>query len=70
MTELLSSREQLAKAEVSLSSLRAEYSSLQQRERQARSMYEDVLRERKDQNVLLVNLQVHLYRVILYIQSH
>ena len=61
--ELLSSREQLAKTEVSLHSLRAEHASLQQREKQARSMYEDVLRERKNQNMLLVNLQVYVYTV-------
>lgn len=51
-------REHLAKTEVALHSLRAEHGLLQQREKQARMMYEDVLRERKNQNLLLVNLQV------------
>ena len=58
--ELLTAREQAAKMEISLHSLRAEHASLELRERQARGMYEDVLRERKSQNLLLVNLQVML----------
>ena len=56
--ELLLAREHLAKTEVALHTLRAEHANLQQREKQARMMYEDVLRERKNQNLLLVNLQV------------
>ena len=41
--------------------VRAELGSVKEREKQTRSMYDDVLRERKNQNVLLVNLQVLRY---------
>ena len=68
--ELLSSREQLAKVKISLQSLQAEHASLQQREKQARNMYEDVLRERKNKNLLLVNLQVSHTHMQEYANTH
>ena len=39
--------------------VRMELGSVKEREKQTRTMYDDVLRERKNQNVLLVNLQVY-----------
>ena len=39
--------------------VRAELGSVKEREKQTRTMYDDVLRERKNQNVLLVNVQVY-----------
>ena len=48
--------------------VRAELGSVKEREKQTRTMYDDVLRERKNQNVLLVNLQV--YTQLRVVQFH
>lgn len=55
--ELFSLQEKLTKAELLVQNLKTERNLLQASERQARSQYEELLKEQKGQNVLLTNLQ-------------
>ena len=55
--ELFSLQERLTKAELTAQNLRSERDLLQANERQARTQYENLLREQKGQGVLLTNLQ-------------
>jgi nucleoprotein TPR len=55
--ELFSLQERLTKAELSVQNLRTERDLLRSGEQQARSQYEELLREQRGQNVLLTNLQ-------------
>ena len=55
--ELFSLQERLSKAEIAYQSMRTERDLLKASERQARSQYNDLLREQKGQNTLLTNLQ-------------
>lgn len=55
--ELFSLQERLTKAELSAQNLKTERDLLAAGERQARSQYEELLKEQKGQNVLLTNLQ-------------
>ena len=55
--ELFSLQERLTKAELSVQNLRTERDLLRTGEQQARSQYEELLREQRGQNVLLTNLQ-------------
>lgn len=55
--ELFTLQERLSKAELSVQNLRTERDLLRSGEQQARSQYEELLREQRGQNVLLTNLQ-------------
>ena len=55
--ELFTLQERLTKAELSVQNLTTERDLLRAGEQQARSQYEELLREQRGQNVLLTNLQ-------------
>ena len=55
--ELFTLQERLTTAELSSQNLRTERDRLRAGEQQARSQYEELLREQRGQNVLLTNLQ-------------
>lgn len=55
--ELFSLQERVTKSELTTQNLRTERDLLQASERQARTQYEELLKEQKGQSVLLTNLQ-------------
>ena len=55
--DLLATREKLTKAEISCQTLTSEKRMLMESEKRVQAQYENLLREQKGQNVLLINLQ-------------